>query len=71
MISSESACVLLVNCWGQGQIFEFEREPCELSLPGSTEFGSFWKILEKIVLQLPEWSANWLKDVLSRAPVFV
>lgn len=27
-ISSELACVLLFNCWGPGQVFEFEREPC-------------------------------------------
>lgn len=30
---------------------------------GSTEFGSLWKILEKIVLQLIEWPGNWLKDI--------
>ena len=47
-----------VFCWltvgARARFLNLKESPVKLGLPGSTEFGSFWKVLETVVLQLPE-----------------
>ena len=38
----------------RARFLNLKESPVKLGLPGSTEFGSFWKVLETVVLQLPE-----------------
>ena len=55
-----------VFCWltvgARARFLNLKESPVKLGLPGSTEFGSFWKILETVMLQLPEWSADRFQD---------